>query len=1073
MTVPTTAPPVKSSPDSSRATLGLVTAIFLLLAVSLSGVVALYWITVLGPRLRAEAVAQAEILARSQGDSIAGALRTAEGPERARRVAAALDDLLLLRDTRTNRPYFESIELKVDYSVVPAPKGSLDTHRGSRRPAGFAVDVPLLDHDTYELLGIATFRVSDAFFEQLSRDVKYELTLVTIAVVILLACVWAVLIAVLRKLQRQRLERDRVQRELLDQEQKYHRLVNSLSTYFVYRKDVEGRISFVSDSALRLLGLPAAELMRRLQSPIVTTDLSPALLTVAAVEGERTYEIELQSADGTLHHLELSEVRSLDDEGRPEGFEGIARDVTSQRAVQEELRQAKEQAEAANHAKSHFLANMSHEIRTPLNAILGMTALAIKQDPLPKIAEYLEKIRASARLLGQIIEDILDLSRIEAGRLQIERVDFDLDDVLAELSDVVGVRAGQKNLEVLFSSAPDVPRRLRGDPVRLKQVLLNLLNNALKFTETGEIVVEITPGEIRRDRVELRFSVRDTGIGIDPKHVPTLFEPFTQVDSSMARRFGGAGLGLAISRRLVRMMSGELQVETAPGAGSTFTFTAQFDLPRGASGPRRLGDEFKDLPVLVADDNSSARAVLGSMLTSLSCRVTTVASGEEAIEEALRAARAGQPYRLALLDWKMPRIDGAEAAARLAQSDELPARLPVILVTAYEREYAARRWEETGIDAVLHKPVSPSTLHDTVLNVLAPSTRLARVPVLSERPTFGRSKRVLLVEDNEINREVARELLTMAGLTVTEAHNGYQALDTLAVETFDAVLMDVQMPELDGVETVKAIRSQERLRALPVIAMTAHAMLGDRERFLDCGMSDYISKPIEEEQLLGVLSRWINVAATPEAQEATPAGDELPQLLPGLDVRDGVRRASGNAELYRRLLGDLRRDVSEMLPKLREALDRGATREALDLLHTLKGSAATLRARRISDSAASLEVRLRRNENVTLDELVASASELDGSIGRVLDSAQPTAAPSAAGQPEGADLLPIARRLDEQLMQNNLAAVGSFEELRALAGTRFDEGMRQLEQSLDRLDFDAARAHLRAIEPQLGGGEGR
>jgi two-component system sensor histidine kinase/response regulator len=1067
------APSVKPVPDSSRATLVVVTAIFLLLAVSLSGVVALYWITALGPRLRAEAVAQAEILARSQADSVAVALRTGDAGERARRVSAALDDLLLLRDSRTGKPYFESIDLKVDYSVVPAPKGSLDIHRGAKHIVGFPVEVALYDRDTYELLGIAAFRVSDTFFEQLSRDVRYELTVVTLAVVVLLACVWAVLMGVLRKLQRQRQERDRVQRELMEQEQKYHRLVNSLSTYFVYRKNVEGRIAFVSDSALRLLGLPAAELMRRLQNPLVTIDLSP----VAAAENERTYEVELQSADGVLHHIELSEVRTEDDEGRPEGFEGIARDVTSQRAVQEELRQAKEQAEAANRAKSHFLANMSHEIRTPLNAILGMTALAIKQDPLPKIAEYLEKIRASARLLGQIIEDILDLSRIEAGRLQIERLDFDLDDLLAELSDVVGVRAGRKNLEVLFSSAPEVPRRLRGDPVRLKQVLLNLLNNALKFTESGEIVVEIAPGEVRRDRVELRFSVRDTGIGIDPKHVPTLFEPFTQVDSSMARRFGGAGLGLAICRRLVRMMGGEMQVESTPGAGSTFSFSAQFDLPRSTMGPRRLGDEFRDLPVLVADDNSSARAVLSSMLMSLSCRVTAVASGEEAIAEALRAARAGQPYRLALLDWKMPQLDGAEAAARLARSKELPTRLPVILVTAYEREYAARHGEESGIDAVLHKPVSPSTLHDTVLSVLVPSERPLRVPSASEGLVFARGKRVLLVEDNEINREVARELLTMAGLRVVEAHNGYEALDTLAVETFDAVLMDVQMPELDGVETVKAIRAQERFRALPVIAMTAHAMLGDRERFLECGMSDYISKPIEEEQLLGVLSRWINVASAPEAQESTqapepaPPSDELPQLLPGLDVRDGVRRASGNTDLYRRLLGDLRRDIGEMLPRIREALDQGAVREALDLLHTLKGSAATLGGRRISESAAILEGRLRRNEAVTLDELFASAAELDESIGRLLVSAKSAAATAVSVHPDGSALLPIARRLDEQLTQNNLAAVGSFEELKALAGSQFSDRIQQLEQSLDKLDFDAARAHLREIEAQIAGEE--
>jgi CheY-like chemotaxis protein/HPt (histidine-containing phosphotransfer) domain-containing protein len=706
---------------------------------------------------------------------------------------------------------------------------------------------------------------------------------------------------------------------------------------------------------------------------------------------------------------------------------------------------------------------MSHEIRTPLNAILGMTTLAMKRDPVPKMAESLEKIRSSARLLGQIIEDILDLSRIEAGRLEIERVELDLDELLAELSDVVGLRAGQKNLEVLFSTAADVPRRLRGDPVRLKQILLNLLNNALKFTNAGEVVVDIATAETRRERVELRFSVRDTGIGIEARYLPTLFEPFTQVDSSLARRFGGAGLGLAISRRLARMMGGELTVESALGAGSTFTFTALFDLIDGGAGPRRLADEFRELPVLVADDNGSARAVLSNMLTSLSCRVTAVESGHAAVEEALRAARAGTPYRLALFDWKMPGLDGAQAAAKLAHTDELPRKMPVILVTAYERELATSDVGEDGIDAVLHKPISPSTLHDTVLSVLVPAARRPRTAERPLPPAMPAGKRILLVEDNEINRQVAGQLLTLAGLHVTEAHNGYQALDRLNAESFDVVLMDVQMPELDGVETVKAIRAQERLRRLPVIAMTAHAMLGDRERFLDCGMTDYISKPIEEEQLLGVLHKWIN---TGPAAVPAPLEGGLPPILPGLNVGDGVRRTSGNVDLYRRLLGEMRNDLDEQLPRLGAAVGRSDTREALEILHSLKGCAATLGARRVSDQAAALEIRLRRGEGVVLSELEAASTELKESIARVV--VVPSRPVAATLPPLGrSSLLPIARRLDEQLRTNNFAAVECFEELRAAAGPHFGEAMRRLEQTLDRLDFDAARAHLREVESQL------
>jgi two-component system, sensor histidine kinase and response regulator len=1032
-----------------------VTIGFVLLGALLAAVVALYWLTALGPRLRAEAVSQAEILARSQASFIVQGLRGGDPATRVRRVVGALDELLLLRDAKTKRPYFESIELRVDYDVVRAERGSLDLRRGATNPRGFRAEVALYDPETFELLGIAAFHVSDSLFEQLSRDVRRELIVVTLAVLLLLAVMWAASILVIRKLQRQQAAREAAERELLDQERKYHRLVNSLSAYFVYAKDPEGRVSTVSDAAPRLLGLPAPEVMARLQNPIVSVSRS------AAKDAERTYEVELQGADGMLHHLELSEVRTYDDDGRFEGFEGIARDVTAQRAVQEELQQAKDQAEAANRAKSHFLANMSHEIRTPLNAILGMTALAMKQDPPAKIREYLEKLGASARLLGQIIEDLLDLSRIEAGRLEIERVEFDLDELLAELSDVVGMRAGQKNLEMLFSTSPDVPRRLRGDPVRLKQVLLNLLNNALKFTQAGEIVVEIGTSEVRRDRAELRFSVRDTGIGIDAKHLPTLFDPFTQVDSTMARKFGGAGLGLAISRRLVRMMGGEMQVESTPGAGSTFTFTAAFDLPRGASGPRRLADEFRDLPVLVADDSSSARIVLTNMLQSLSCRVTVVESGEAAVAEAERAARDGQPYRLALLDWRMPGLDGATAAAKIAEL--VKPRMPVILVTAYEREYAARNASEAGIDAVLHKPVSPSTLHDTLVNVLAPAERKQddRRGRLSLH--FAPGKRVLLVEDNEINREVARELLTAAGLQVSEAHNGYQALDKLAAESFDVVLMDVQMPELDGIETVKAIRVQERFRGLPVIAMTAHAMLGDRERFLECGMSDYLSKPIEESQLLAVLAKWLSVA--PPAPVVTAA--QTPDLLPGLNVGDGVRRASGNRDLYRRLLADFERDVDETLPSLREILGRGATREATDLLHSLKGCAATLGARRVSDCAAALEIRLRRGEAIETGDLAAALDEVRASIQRVVER---QASSPVVFQKQGQARTPvppleIARKLDAHLAENNLEAVRSFEELKTAAAGRYE--LRELETSLDALDFDAARAHLRKLEAQF------
>ena len=1039
-----------------------VSAVFLFLAIAFTAVMSFYWIKILQPRLETEAVTQANIVARSQASSIVGAIRSGDGPDRVGRVVDTLDELLLLQDTQTKAPYFRSVELKIDYDVVRAPKGTLDLRRGSTAASGFPSDVALYDPQTFELIGVATFRVSDHFFVQLSHDVRRELELVSLAVLLLLALVWFASGIVLRKLSRQRLERDHALRELVDQEQKYLRLVGTLSNYFIYGRNAAGELMFVSDSAARQFGMPQSDVIDALRQRLAPPPRDG--------NTERNYEIDIHDRDGALRHLEMSEVRVLDDNGAIEGFDGIARDVTTQKLVEEELRQAKEHAEGADRAKSQFLANMSHEIRTPLNAILGMATLASKHDPAPKVGEYLDKIRSAARLLAELIEDILDLSRIETGRIEIERVDFDLDDLLADLSDVVGVRAGQKNLEIIFSTAADVPRRLRGDPVRLKQVLLNLLNNALKFTNSGEIVVEIVPTELRRDRAELRFSVRDTGIGIAEEHLENLFDPFTQVDATMARRHGGMGLGLAISRRLVRMMGGDMNVQSAVGAGSTFSFSAQFDLPRGAVGTRRLADEFRDLPVLVADDNLSARTVITSMLRSLSCNVTAVESGDAAVAEAIRAARSGQPYRLAVLDWKMPGLDGATAAAQLARSDDIPNRLPVILITAYERELELQRGHNTGIDAVLHKPVSPSMLHDAVLSVLVPGARPLHV---QEAPVirFAPGKRVLLVEDNEINRQVARELLTMAGLDVTEAHDGYQAMEKLSYARFDVVLMDVQMPELDGVETVKAIRAAGgRFAGLPVIAMTAHAMLGDRERFLEAGMSDYIAKPIEEKQLLGVLSKWIGGETTTTTRSES-GGVAAALETPGLLIEDGLRRSSGKLPLYRSLLVELRRELETSLPRLRALIDGCATNEAKDLLHTLKGSAATLGARRVAEIAASLEVKLRGGEPIDVDELGGAVTELRQSIDLFLSSnggAPPAVAVPSADAPR---LLPIAKKMNEHLLANNLAAIVCFDELKSAAGDRFREPIQQLEASLDRLDFESARGHLRVLEAQLAAEE--
>lgn len=633
-------------------------------------------------------------------------------------------------------------------------------------------------------------------------------------------------------------------------------------------------------------------------------------------------------------------------------------------AQERALAAAKEVAEEASRMKSAFLANMSHEIRTPMNAVIGMAYLALRTELAPKQRDYVEKIhRAAISLLG-IINDILDFSKIEAGKLAIERTDFSLLEVLTNVSTVTRQRAKDKGLEYLFDVSEDVPVELVGDPLRLGQVLINLMSNAIKFTARGEVRLRcrVTRGGSRS--VELRFEVEDTGIGITPDEQRKLFQAFTQADDSTTRKYGGTGLGLTISKHLVEMMGGTITVQSTPGTGSVFGFSLRFDLSASSGKPAMsLPEGLRDRRVLVVDDNPAARDILTGILTGFRLHTDAESNGTDGLA-AIRRADADHPYDVVLADLGMSDMSGMELATAIAQAD-LAHAPKVILTTAFGQEDIIRQTEHAPVAAVLFKPIDQSLLHDTLLNVLAQDAG-AYLPERQSRivPRFD-GRKVLLVEDNEINRQIAREMLTATGLQVDTANNGRLALDTLFAAgpgEYDLVLMDIQMPEMGGHAATQRIRMNAQYAQLPIIALTAHASAAEREQCMQSGMQDLVTKPIDPDQFYQTLTHWLqkNVSGDllPMTIEERKAEDTSIDL-PGFDIAGTLSRLSGDAELYRSILEMLPTSLRSAMEQYDAALgsdDRDAMRS---VAHSVRGMAANVGAIDLSASAAELEDALR------------------------------------------------------------------------------------------------------------------
>ena len=778
------------------------------------------------------------------------------------------------------------------------------------------------------------------------------------------------------------------------------------------------------------------------------------------------YEIAFNRPDGTKVLCLLHATPLYDKNGKKTGAFALISDITQNKKMEEELIIARNKAEAANRAKSDFLANMSHEIRTPMNAVLGMTHLALNTNLTSKQKDYLTKIQISANSLLGIINDILDFSKIEAGKLRMESVDFNLAEVLENLSTQITIKAQEKEgLEVLFRIEPNVPRLLVGDPLRLGQVLVNLTNNAIKFTDHGEIVVSTELVRMVNNTAVIQFAIQDTGIGLTSKQKSRLFASFSQADTSITRKYGGSGLGLTICHRLVQMMGGKIWVDSTPGVGSTFYFTAVFGTSLEKARSRHLPPpDLRGIRVLVVDDNPTSQEIFQRMLKSFTFKVTLAATGEQGLQE-IEKSIGKTPYGIVVMDWKLPGMNGIEAAKRIKHHSRLPHVPPIVLVSAYGREEIIRQAEAAGLEAFLIKPISPSVMFDTIMSVLAKDASKDLSPTDKKKRDSDvlshlKGARLLVVEDNEINQQVAKEIFAGAGMIVSLADNGQQAVDMVKANKFDAVLMDLQMPVMDGYTATRIIREDTRFNDLPIIAMTAHAMAGDYEKSIDAGMVDHVTKPIDPDQVYAILARWIKTAShfvkkiestlsgkqeTPAATTAdhvlAPAAEHsFPTSLDGFDLLEGLKRLQGNKVLYRRLLKGFASDYMQRANDIRQALDAGDYQNAHKIIHDIKGLAGNLAALQLHAAAAKLDKQV-KDADITnplfQDDLAKAFTSFETRMRQALRSVQQLESLSAElgipPLPQSTGELPAVLAKEAAGKLRQAADIGDVSELEAIA----------------------------------------
>jgi two-component system, sensor histidine kinase and response regulator len=789
-------------------------------------------------------------------------------------------------------------------------------------------------------------------------------------------------------------DRQRAQEALHESEGRIRLLLDSAAEA-IFGVNREGRFTFCNPATLRILGYEKGDALlggsahalmhhTRVDGTLYAEQDCP--IVVSRSDGKRIHlDTEVfWRADGTSFPVEYW-AYPIRKEGEIVGAVVTFLDITERKSAEEALREAKEAAESANRSKSEFLANMSHEIRTPMNGIIGMTELALDTALTSEQREYLSLVRSSADGLLHVINDILDFSKIEAGKMELEETQFEIRDVLQDTLKTLAVRADKKNLELLAHVSPDVPRLLVGDPTRLRQLIVNLVGNSIKFTERGNVVAGVDVGETSGEGVHLHFRVSDTGIGIPLDKQQVIFESFAQADGSTTRQFGGTGLGLTISRRLVELMGGRMWVESEPGKGSTFHFTALFrpGAPDVSTEERLAGEMLPGLEILVADDNASNRKILAEMLTNWHMQPVMTAGGLEAMNAMEQASQAGRKFPIVLLDARMPEIDGFYLAEKIHANPGLAGSL-ILMLSAERRLTDTSRCRELGVNAFLTKPVGQSELLDAILSALgmeAAEESLIEAPVAVKVRPDGPSLRILVCEDHPVNQKLAVRLLEKAGHRMVLAGTGKQAVAAWMQSGnsgFDAILMDIQMPEMDGMEATIAIRKAEQGtgKHVPIIAMTANAMRGDKERYLEVGMDGYISKPIQSSSLFAEIDRCLH------SREGGMAMTDNPGALPEQLTRAALlERVEGDQELLTEIINLFVDDAPRLMNAMRGAFEQRDMALLERLAHSMKGAAGNLCASLTAATAMQLEYDAKKGD---AESCKSDLAKLEAAVAKLL-----------------------------------------------------------------------------------------